>query len=154
GDDQGIATSLGSVAMIDAAEGNFERAEANFAAATEAYERAGMAQAAEGLRATREALVVQRVPVDDLVHRQRWTPGTVIVRRDMWLGRPWYAAAGIVVEDTPERLAVFSPDATEARVPTKPGIIAQMAEGSWDLGHYARYNQTLGLYQPGAGYSV
>jgi tetratricopeptide (TPR) repeat protein len=69
GDEQGIATSLGSIAMIDVAEVDFDSAERNFAAAIETYERVGMEQAADALRATRDALVVRRVPIADVVAR-------------------------------------------------------------------------------------
>lgn len=74
GDDQGIATSLGSLALVDVAAGDLEAARSRFAAAAEAYERAAMPDAATGVRETAEALLVRRVKLDELVHRRGAAP--------------------------------------------------------------------------------
>lgn len=68
-DDQGIATSMGSLALIDVAEGDLERAAQRFAGAEAAYERAGMREAADSLRRTAHALIVDGTPIDEVVHR-------------------------------------------------------------------------------------
>ncbi|HEX4212455.1 MAG TPA: hypothetical protein VIA06_03895 [Candidatus Dormibacteraeota bacterium] len=69
GDDQGIASSLGSLALIDAAEGDRPLAATRFDEAFAAYERAMMPEAAESLRRTARALS-GGTPLDRIVHRQ------------------------------------------------------------------------------------
>jgi tetratricopeptide (TPR) repeat protein len=69
-DDQGVATSLANLALIEVAEGDLERARTTFADAVAAYERAGMPEAAASVRATADALVVERVRLESRVHRQ------------------------------------------------------------------------------------
>jgi hypothetical protein len=39
-----------------------------------------------------------------------WRPGEVIVRRELWHGRPWSGIPVIVPDDTPELLAVYLPE--------------------------------------------
>lgn len=70
-DDLGIATNIGSVAMVDVVEGDFESAEANYRESIAAYERAGMMERAEVVRSSLVAFVVKRVPIDQVVHRER-----------------------------------------------------------------------------------
>jgi tetratricopeptide (TPR) repeat protein len=50
GDDHGIATSLGGLALVDVAEGDFESAGINYTNAADAYVRAGMAESAQSVR--------------------------------------------------------------------------------------------------------
>lgn len=69
GDDQGIATSLGSIALVDVAEGDLAAAATRFGEAVAAYERAGMSDAAARLRRTADDLLVRRRPLDALVDR-------------------------------------------------------------------------------------
>jgi hypothetical protein len=75
GDDQGIATSLGSLALCDVAAGDLDAAERRFAGAVEAYLRAGMPERAGRVRETADGLLVRRVPLDELVHRSRAPAG-------------------------------------------------------------------------------
>ena len=70
GDDQGIATSLVGLALVDVADGERDLAAAKLADAESAYERAGMPAQAASVRATAQALVVERVPLQAWVHRQ------------------------------------------------------------------------------------
>jgi tetratricopeptide (TPR) repeat protein len=70
GDEQGIATSLGSLALVDVADSNYQSARTNFAEAIAAYLRAGMPDAAEQLRETAVALINQRTPLETVVDRQ------------------------------------------------------------------------------------
>jgi hypothetical protein len=69
-DNQGIATSLGSIALVDLVEGDFDAAAHNYAAAVAAYERAGMAASARSLRETATKLLDGRVAVETIVHRE------------------------------------------------------------------------------------
>ena len=71
GDDLAIATNVGSIAMVDVVEGDFASAEANYLESIAAYERAGLSQRADVVRSSLEAFVVQRVPIDQVVHRER-----------------------------------------------------------------------------------
>lgn len=69
GDDQGIATSLGSIALVDVADGDFETAFRRFAESVAAYERAGMPDDAARVRRTAGDLVDRRIALDTLVDR-------------------------------------------------------------------------------------
>lgn len=40
----------------------------------------------------------------------RWSPGDVIVRREVWRGRPWLANPLYVVQDTPDALVLYQPE--------------------------------------------
>jgi len=40
----------------------------------------------------------------------RWSPGDVIVRREVWQGRPWLANPLYVVEDTEDVLVLYQPE--------------------------------------------
>lgn len=72
-DAQGIATSLGSIALIDVAQGRFDQAAARFAIAAAAYQRAGMDEQASRIRETADALLRHGVPLESLVDRSRAT---------------------------------------------------------------------------------
>jgi hypothetical protein len=39
-----------------------------------------------------------------------WRRGQVIVRREVWHGRPWSGIPVIVLDDAPDLLAVYLPD--------------------------------------------
>jgi len=39
-----------------------------------------------------------------------WSPGDVIVRREVWHGRPWLANPLYVVEDTDDLLVLYQPE--------------------------------------------
>lgn len=69
GDDHGVATSLGSIALVDAADGDLEAASRRFSDSASAYERAGMPEDAARVRRTAGEVVVREVPVDTLVDR-------------------------------------------------------------------------------------
>jgi hypothetical protein len=71
GDDRGVATNVGSIAMVDVVEGDFVSAEANYLESIAAYERAGLKDRADVVRSSLEAFVVKRIPIDQVVHRER-----------------------------------------------------------------------------------
>jgi tetratricopeptide (TPR) repeat protein len=70
GDEQGVATSLGSIALVDVAGGDFAAAEMRFADSADSYERAGMADAARSVREKAEALVRDPVALATLIDRR------------------------------------------------------------------------------------
>lgn len=70
GDDHGIATSLGSIALVDVADGDLDAASGRFDACVAAYTRAGMPDDAERVRRTAHDLLERRVPLETLVDRR------------------------------------------------------------------------------------
>ena len=79
-----------------------------------------------------------------------WRPGEVIVRRDVWRGRPWVGVAGIVVRDEPDLLATYVPEGAEIAV----------AGGDWPIVHPWSPRRAweghgiVVLHRPGDAYSV
>lgn len=80
-----------------------------------------------------------------------WQPGEVIVRRDVWRGRPYFGVPVIVVRDEPELLAVYLPE----------GAPFDFPEGAWPAGehpweHRARWqgHGIVMLHRPGAAHAV
>jgi tetratricopeptide (TPR) repeat protein len=69
GDQQGVATSLGGIALVDFVEGDLDAARQNWYAAVAAYEAAEMSDAARALRERASALLEGRVALETLVHR-------------------------------------------------------------------------------------
>jgi hypothetical protein len=79
-----------------------------------------------------------------------WDLGDVIVRRDVWRGRPWVGIAAIVVRDKPELLAVYVPEGAEIAA----------AGGDFPIVHPWGHRRAweghgiLVLHRPGDAYSV
>lgn len=69
GDPQGVATSLGSLALVGVVDGDLEAARANYDACLAAYAEADMPEAVDRVRETAHRLLDERVPVDTFVHR-------------------------------------------------------------------------------------
>jgi hypothetical protein len=65
-----IGTSVGSLAFVDVVRGRFDDAAARFDRGIAAYEAAGRDASATQLRALRERLVVDRVPIGSLIPRR------------------------------------------------------------------------------------
>ena len=61
---------MGSLALLDVADADYESARTKFADAIAAYLRAGMPDAAERVRETADALINKRTPLETLVDRQ------------------------------------------------------------------------------------
>lgn len=70
GDDQGVATSLGSIAYVDFAEGDRDAARRYWQASVEAYEDAGMPDAARSVREKANDLLEGRLSLETTVHRR------------------------------------------------------------------------------------
>ena len=79
-----------------------------------------------------------------------WQRGDVIVHREVWRGTPWLASPVVVVDDTPEVLVTYLPEATPfAFPPSADGRPHPWAgKRSW-YGH-----GVLALRRPGEAYSV
>jgi hypothetical protein len=80
-----------------------------------------------------------------------WRPGEVIVRRELWRGRPSSGIAALVVRDEPGFLAVYVPEGAPMRFP----------EGGWPGGLHPwhghsrwRGHGVLMLHRPDDAYAV
>jgi hypothetical protein len=84
----------------------------------------------------------------------RWSPGDVIVRREVWQGRPWLANPLYVVEDGPEVLVVYQPEGSPwgfgsgDRWPTATGRHPYDGLTGWTG------EGRIGLHRPGDPYAV
>ncbi|OGO40141.1 MAG: hypothetical protein A2147_09365, partial [Chloroflexi bacterium RBG_16_57_8] len=88
-----------------------------------------------------------------------FSPGEVVVLREIWDGRIWGAHPVIVVRDTPELLALYWPAGTwrKRRRNLNGGDVSvpERKRGEWVLGDDSReVLSLLRLSIPGASYSV
>ena len=85
-----------------------------------------------------------------------WRQGDVVVRRDLWDGKLWYASAAIVVEDSPRRRVLYSPPGSQAVVPANPveTFFEELRDGRWRLEKTVRYNHSLVIARPEKLHSV
>ncbi len=83
-----------------------------------------------------------------------WSPGDVIVRREVWQGRPWLANPLYVVEDTAELLVLYQPEGSPWGFgagddwPTPTGRHPYDGRAAW------AGDGTLGLHRDGDPYAV
>lgn len=83
-----------------------------------------------------------------------WEPGDVIVRREVWQRRPWFANPLYVVEDRPDRLVLYQPEGapfdfgTGDDWPTTDGKHPYDGRVGW-VGE-----GPLGLHRPGDPFAV
>ena len=86
--------------------------------------------------------------------QRRWSFGDVIVRREVWQGRPWLANPLYVVEDTEDLLVLYQPEGSPWGFgpgddwPTATGRHPYDGKVSW-VGE-----GPLGLHRPGDPYAV
>jgi hypothetical protein len=78
----------------------------------------------------------------------RWSPGDVIVFRDLYRGRPWIASPAIVVSDTPDLLVTYIAPGARFGFPASGPAHPWSHREAWE-GHGA-----LILRRPGDAYSV
>jgi hypothetical protein len=88
-----------------------------------------------------------------------YSPGDIVVIRDMWNGKLFFARPVRVVEDTPDMLALFTAPETRWKLPRgtqRERITARdLKEGSWSLEDAAWTGLgTLSLTIPGSHFSV
>ena len=80
-----------------------------------------------------------------------WRRGEVVVRREVWRGRPWSGIPVIVLDDTPGLLAVYLPEHAPLAFP----------DGDWPGGRHPwhevpawRGHGVVMLHRPGDAYAV
>ena len=80
-----------------------------------------------------------------------WRRGQVIVRREVWDGRPWSGIPVIVLDDTPDLLAVYLPEQAPLAFPA----------GEWPGGRHPwhgtsawRGHGVVMLHRPADAYAV
>lgn len=80
-----------------------------------------------------------------------WRPGEVIVRREVWHGRPWAGSTVRVVRDEAELLVTYTPEGTPFAFP----------DGDWPGGRHPWYGRSawrghgvLALHRPRDRYAV
>ena len=89
----------------------------------------------------------------------RWRSGDVVVLRELWWERIWFALPVTVVQDTDELIAFYVPPGAEGRgavrPPGKRDNFMTLASKQWELGPRTwERTRRLGLSQPGAPYVV
>jgi hypothetical protein len=80
-----------------------------------------------------------------------WQPGDVIVRREVWHGKPWAGTTARIVLDEPQLLVTYTP----------PGTPFAFPDGDWPGGRHPWHGRnawsghgTLALHRPGDRYAV
>lgn len=83
-----------------------------------------------------------------------WSPGDVIVRREVWQGRPWLANPMYVVEDTDNVLVLYVPEGSPFGFGAGTDWPTATGRHPWD-GRTAWVGEgALGLHRPGDPYAV
>jgi len=79
-----------------------------------------------------------------------WRRGQIVVRREIWRGTPWLAAPVVVVEDAPDLLATYLPEAARFAFPKSADGRPHpwSGRGAWE-GH-----GVLMLQRPGEAHAV
>ncbi len=86
-----------------------------------------------------------------------WNPGTPILYREVWRGRVWTARPVLVVQDTPDLVALYFRPATRWMVPAgnRQFYFSYLKAGSWPLVEVPwSYGDTLFLLHPGDAHAV
>ena len=84
----------------------------------------------------------------------RWLPGDVIIRREVWQGRPWLANPLYVVADTDELLVLYQPEGSPWGFGKGENWPAVTGRHPYD-GRTAWVGEgPLGLHRPGDPYAV
>jgi uncharacterized protein len=79
-----------------------------------------------------------------------WSPGDVVVVREVWRGRVWKARPFVVVHDRPDQLALYIPRGTPTKIPPGSGI----PRDEWTLEDGVFGSDVLRLTRPGEPHSV
>ena len=79
-----------------------------------------------------------------------WQPGDVVALREIWRGRVWKARAARVVEDSPERVALWFATGGETMVPGGSGI----PRDEWTLGPGRFRSSALKIARRGDWHSI
>jgi hypothetical protein len=69
------------------------------------------------------------------VNQSSFEPGRVVVHRDLYQGRIWYARAEVVVEDSADRTLLYWPPGADVRTPTRAddGALLRIPDSPWTL---------------------
>jgi Protein of unknown function (DUF402) len=78
-----------------------------------------------------------------------WSRGDVVALREVWHGRVWKARPWIVVEDTPELLALWIPRGAHTILPTN-----DLPTGAWEHRPSSFRTNALRLTRPGPPHSI
>lgn len=79
-----------------------------------------------------------------------WRRGEIVVHREVWRGRPWCACPVVVVEDSPDLLVTYLPEASPFAFPPS----ADGRPHPWAGKRAWRGHGVLNLRRPGEAYSV
>jgi hypothetical protein len=80
---------------------------------------------------------------------------TDVAWRDVWNGRVWRAQAFRLVESTPEHVALWAPQGTEAKLPVDSGgRRLRIPCDEWMLEDVETSSETLCVARPGAAHSL
>jgi hypothetical protein len=88
---------------------------------------------------------------------RRFSPGEEIEVREVWDGRTWEVRMGIVVEDSEEVLALYTPPGSPATIAAGPdGVRLRLPPPEWELAESAvpADRQYLALHPPEADHTV
>ena len=84
-----------------------------------------------------------------------WVHGDRIVLREIWKGKVWSGRPHIVVQDSPDLLALYVPAGTPWRKPvTLEGGTLRIPKQEWKLADDNQRIEILRLVTPGAAHSV
>jgi hypothetical protein len=87
---------------------------------------------------------------------ERFPPGAQIELREVWNGRTWEVRQAIVVRDSPEVIALYTPPRSPAQVAAgASGRRLRLPEAGWRLEEARTWERpVLGLHVPGKEHSV
>lgn len=89
------------------------------------------------------------------MEEHRWAAGDQVVLREIWEGKVWSGRPQIVVQDSPDLLALYIPAGTLWRKPvTLEGGTLRIPKQQWKLVDESQKVETLRLVTPGAAHSV
>jgi predicted RNA-binding protein associated with RNAse of E/G family len=91
----------------------------------------------------------------DMSGNMRWEPGAQIVLREVWKGNIWSVRPEILVQDTPNMLALYRPAGTPWKRPvSRDGTPLRLTSEDWVLADFRMPIESLRLVTPGASHSV
>jgi hypothetical protein len=85
---------------------------------------------------------------------ERWSAGDVVVRREVWRARPWFANPLYVVEDTDDLLVLYQPEGSPFGFGVGDGWPTVTGRHPYDGRTGWVGEGPLGLHRPGDPYAV
>ncbi len=84
-----------------------------------------------------------------------WEPGDQLVLREIWLGRVWSVRPCTVVEDTPNRLVLYSGAGVRWMMPCDPaGVRLRIPDDEWVLREDVWTLEVLRIITPGSRHCI